>query len=263
TWNAPPDGGSPITSYLVVASPGGASVTTAASPTSAVVTGLTNGTAYTFTVSATNNVGTGAPSSPSNSVTPEAPAAAPTTYKDFTYNSKITLPPTADQPQSKLWYHDGAWWALMASPSDSTIHVFELKSWNHTWRDTNTRVDARSDSTGDALSIGSTLYVLSRSPSSKPILNRLTYDSSKRLYVIDHGFPVSIGKGASESITIARDSTGRLWATFTSDSKVWVMHSTSDDRTWTAPFVPPVGDTNIDPDDISTIISFSGKIGLL
>ena len=51
------DGGSAITSYTVTASPGGATATGAASPI--VVTGLTNGTAYTFTVNATNAVGTG------------------------------------------------------------------------------------------------------------------------------------------------------------------------------------------------------------
>ena len=41
--------------------------------TSTTVTGLTNGTSYTFTVSATNANGTGPASSPSNAVTPNAP----------------------------------------------------------------------------------------------------------------------------------------------------------------------------------------------
>jgi len=62
------NGGSPITSYTVTSSPGGITKTGAASPIT--VTGLTNGTAYTFTVKATNMIGTGPASSPSNSVTP-------------------------------------------------------------------------------------------------------------------------------------------------------------------------------------------------
>jgi hypothetical protein len=69
-WTAPADNGSPITSYTVTASPGGATVTVAGTSRSAVVTGLTNGTAYTFTVKATNAAGTGPASAPSAAVTP-------------------------------------------------------------------------------------------------------------------------------------------------------------------------------------------------
>jgi len=61
-------GGAAITGYTVSASPGGATATGAASPIT--VTGLTNGTSYTFTVTATNTVGTGSPSTVSNVVVP-------------------------------------------------------------------------------------------------------------------------------------------------------------------------------------------------
>lgn len=69
---APPasDGGASITSYTVTASPGGATASGASSPIT--VTGLTNGTQYTFTVTATNSAGTGPASAPSNAVTPLA-----------------------------------------------------------------------------------------------------------------------------------------------------------------------------------------------
>ena len=63
-------GGASITGYTVTSSPGGITATGSGSPI--VVTGLTNGTAYTFTVTATNSVGTGSSSTASGSVTPQA-----------------------------------------------------------------------------------------------------------------------------------------------------------------------------------------------
>src|SRR6185312_381132 len=82
SWTAPADdGGSPITSYTVTAlvggGPTGTPVAVAAPATSAVVSGLTNGTTYTFTVHATNGIGAGAESAPSNAITPSVSAGLP------------------------------------------------------------------------------------------------------------------------------------------------------------------------------------------
>jgi hypothetical protein len=72
-WTAPAnDGGAPITSYTVTAAPGGATTTVSGTTTTATVASLANGTSYTFTVKATNSVGTSAASAPSNAVTPQA-----------------------------------------------------------------------------------------------------------------------------------------------------------------------------------------------
>ena len=71
TFTAPSNiGGGAITGYTVTSSPGGFTGTGASSPIT--VTGLTNGTSYTFTVTATNAFGTSRSSSASNSVSPVA-----------------------------------------------------------------------------------------------------------------------------------------------------------------------------------------------
>jgi len=69
------DGGSPVTSYVVVSNPGQIRATGTSSPIE--IDGLVNGQAYTFTVAAQNSVGLSAPSDPSNSVTPSGPMPAP------------------------------------------------------------------------------------------------------------------------------------------------------------------------------------------
>ena len=64
SWTAPANGGSAITSYTVTPFIGTAAqtpttVTGAPPATTTTVPGLTNGTAYTFKVTATNTIGTG------------------------------------------------------------------------------------------------------------------------------------------------------------------------------------------------------------
>ncbi|TDT15128.1 ELWxxDGT repeat protein [Ilumatobacter fluminis] len=72
SWTAPvDDGGQPIVSYTVTASPGGATCTT--SSTVCTVSGLTGGTSYTFTVRADNGRSVSPSSAASNAVVPTAP----------------------------------------------------------------------------------------------------------------------------------------------------------------------------------------------
>jgi hypothetical protein len=79
SWNAPAsNGGSPITGYTATATPGGASCT--ATMTSCTISGLTNGTAYTVTVHATNAVG----SSPESAPLSATPRAVPTAPRNVT-----------------------------------------------------------------------------------------------------------------------------------------------------------------------------------
>ena len=79
SWSAPASGGAvttyTITPYIGSAAQTPTTVTGSPAPTSAVVTGLTNGTTYTFTVTASNPNGKGAESAPSNAVTPSSSAS--------------------------------------------------------------------------------------------------------------------------------------------------------------------------------------------
>jgi hypothetical protein len=70
------NGGAAITSYTVVSSPDSVSVSGTSSPMT--LTGLTNGTAYTFSVYATNVAGNSSSSSSSAAVTPSTVPDAPT-----------------------------------------------------------------------------------------------------------------------------------------------------------------------------------------
>jgi hypothetical protein len=89
SWGAAANNGATITQYRVSWS--GGSRTLAGSARSIKITGLTNGTAYTFTVRAVNRVGTGPGSSTARLVPDGGAADAPTNLKVTAGNRKITL----------------------------------------------------------------------------------------------------------------------------------------------------------------------------
>src|SRR5436309_2785963 len=222
------------------------------------------------------------------SQTPTATAqAADIGYRDFTYrdfNSVQT--PTEDKPQSKLWFQDGTWWGLLYSTSSHATDIFSLDVSRQIWMDTGMTVDSRPTARGVALWDSQTgkLYVVSGTtvvsefgtpPSPSDVaagsaeLSRFSYNPSARNYTLDAGFPATVHSGSTESITLAKDSTGLLWVTYTlvnpdNTSAVYVNHSVGNDTTWGSPFVLPTTAAGVHYDDISAIVAFQGtKIGVM
>lgn len=122
------DGGSAILDYTATASPGGLSATGSGSPL--IVTGLANGTAYTFTVTARNAVGSSAPSSASASVTPITVPDPPVIGIVTPGNRQVTVsftPPTTDGGSAVLDYTATATpGGLTASGSGSPLTITGL-----------------------------------------------------------------------------------------------------------------------------------------
>src|SRR3954451_17665561 len=87
-------------------------------------------------------------------------AATPAAYKDGLFGSATGDDPTADKPQSKLWYNDGFWWAVMFNQPAGNWQIYKL-SWPSAWNPTGIVVDARVTSRADVLWDGSKLFIAS------------------------------------------------------------------------------------------------------
>jgi hypothetical protein len=189
---------------------------------------------------------------------------APVTYQGPVYGDVSATPPTADKPQSKLWYAAGTWWALMLSQQTGTIRVYRLMA-DHTWVPASGTVDNRPESTGDALwdAQAHKLYVASRDSSTAVRVFRLSFNATAMTWSVDTSFTSTVFNGGVESAAIDKDSLGRLWVTWTKSKSVWVTHTTSGDTDWVVPFKPRSPDTTIKADDLSSIVAFRGQVGVM
>lgn len=130
-FTAPTNTGTPstITQYRVTSSPGAITATGASSPIN--VTGLTNGTSYTFTVAATNAAGTGPESAASNSVTP---APARVTNLGTSANSPNSISPTItlveEVPAGSLIFIFGTFAGNTGSIGTLSITSSVSQTWN-------------------------------------------------------------------------------------------------------------------------------------
>ncbi len=192
-------------------------------------------------------------------------------YRAFSYDGGVSEI-TEEKPESKLWYHDGHWWGVLWDNSSArfTIHRFDAAAG--IWTNTFVLVDDRDRTAADVISDGGKLYVSSRARTNmkdgdSPIaeLLRYTYNPELRSYSLDPGFPVRIpGTERTPALTIARDSWGRIWATWTSDANVMVNATDGTDTHWGVAFKLPVQGEPLLDSDISAVTAFKGdRIGIL
>ena len=134
---------------------------------------------------------------------------------------------TAQKPESKLWHHDGTWWATLYRPEAHAFRIHRFERASETWVDTGTLVDERARSRQDTLWDGQHLYVASRFGEDAPQnrLSRYHYDGAGRVFVLDAGFPVDLPGGGTEALTIAKDSSGALRLVDWPEARIYVNGS--------------------------------------
>jgi hypothetical protein len=200
-------------------------------------------------------------------------------YRDFAYGpGGCSANPTADKPESKLWWADGFWWGSLCEATSSDHFVYRLDLATQTWVNTGTTLDVRGSSKADTLWDGNKLYLASHTvqdgglPSPDPNnwgrLYRYSYNTTTDTYTPDNlgAVPGSnfayVNNGQTETLTLAKDRTGQLWVTYTMSNTVYINRSLSGDGDWGTPFALPVqGATGLMPDDISSIIAFEDDNG--
>jgi hypothetical protein len=184
-----------------------------------------------------------------------------------------TVEPTGTKrPESVVWWNDGSWWGDLWDVQTQGFHIFRFSASRARWIDTKTAVDGRADTGADALWDGSHLYIATHkrvrdtAPAvrgSASYLFRFSYSHSRHRYTLDRGFPTAINNYRTETLVIDEDTTGRLWATWQQGSAIYVASLPAHSRTWRPPFRLPFQQAAVTLDDISSVVAFSGRIGVL
>jgi hypothetical protein len=188
-------------------------------------------------------------------------------------------PASAEKPQSKLWYARGSWWAVMWNRTSAGWHIFRLNRATDKWVDTRVLVDRRSSTLADALfdPMAGKLYIASHVATKGVAFagneaRLMRYSYVRGAWRVDAGFPSRIMRYSSESLTIDKDSVGNIWATWTQVAQgrthgaVYVARGANGGASWGRPFLVPSAHPKGNlprPDDISTVVSFGKKIGVL
>jgi len=170
--------------------------------------------------------------------------------------------PTADKPQSKLWFAYDTWWAWLPNRQGSSV-------WRRTeqgWRREESLDTALRDIPGraDVWHEGELVRAVLVDRRQLHVVT-LHFDPRSDHYVVagkPQRFDVD-GKGKQEVIetaTIVRDGVGRWWIAYPWQEQMWVRATpTATDSDWTEPIA--VSETTA-ADDLCTLVKLPRGIGL-
>ncbi|WP_240720828.1 Ig-like domain-containing protein [Pseudarthrobacter sp. NamE2] len=180
--------------------------------------------------------------------------------------------PTGTKRQTNaLWFNDGIWWGNLWDTASSDFEIFRFNASTSTWASTGVTTDTRASTHHDVLWDGTTLYVASyrfvndglpAEVNFPTTMRRYSYNSSTKSYTLLGSS--QINNYRVEALSIDKDSTGRVWATWQQGNRIYLNVTATDGKTWGTPFAHPASLSNVSVDDNSAVIAFGGnKIGVM
>jgi hypothetical protein len=186
-------------------------------------------------------------------------------------HSGTGTPTGTKRATSALWFNDGAWWGNLWDTASSDFHIFKFNTSTSSWVDTGVVTETRASTHHDVLWDGDTLYVASYrfvndglpAESNFPTtMRRYSYDSGTKKYTLLDSSQINNSK--VEVLTIDKDSTGRVWATWQQGNRIFLNVTATDGKTWGTAFAHPASLSNVSVDDTSALIAFDGnKMGVM
>lgn len=186
-------------------------------------------------------------------------------------HSGTGTPTGTKRSTSNLWFHDGIWWGNLWDTASQDFEIFKFNPSTSQWTSTGVTTDTRASTHHDVLWDGTTLNVASyrfvndgvaAEPNFPTTLHRFSYNSITKTYA-------SLGSSQInnyrvEALTIDKEPSGRLWATWQQGNRIYLNVTGTDGKTWGTPFPHPASLSNVSIDDTSSLIAFGGnKIGVM
>src|SRR5207249_1996229 len=167
--------------------------------------------------------------------------------------------------RAQMWIIDNTWWGAFSDASTG-IYFYKLVGSGFVKGDF---IDPNfAAGQPDTLWSGSELFILVQQSGSLAKLYKYTYSSGSGSFAIIGGFPIDLplnGLADPGALALHQDSTGKLWATYTSGTNVYVIWSTSADHlTWDTTGFILAADLSTTTPEATTITHFGGdKIGVV
>jgi hypothetical protein len=183
-------------------------------------------------------------------------------FANTTFLSDISISAnTGEKPQSKVWTHNGSWFAVL--PNSSGTHVWRLDGT--TWSDI-LNISGDNNSYADCKVVGDVTHIFLYSGTASELVSieYLSGSNSYQFWTTRSGNVAITLTSGVETAAIDIDADGRMWLASDGGSSVNVRWSDSPYSTWNG----PISLATVAPDDICAIAAFDDddsntKIGVL